>query len=236
MAEAKLNREYAVRILGVGAMMVGMCVWSLYDGLVAWPRHNQNLEQIRPELMSTNLTAEAWVERGESGYSPLTEAFSEKGMKTPSKLIKKLGELKVPNSAPDRVAAYTVQIQQIHKLFEKPVYSQHDLKTQFVQAVLTCALGLLSLGSLGLKARKRFCADETGLFGSGFGLHRFTYADIALIDWTNWDEKGIMTLTFKSGERQKLDGWHFIGVSSVVAEIQKNRPDLCPKPSLVDNT
>ncbi len=229
MAEAKLNREYAVRILGIGAMMAGMCVWSLYDGMAAWPRHNQNLEQTRPALMSANLTAEAWVERGESGCSPLVAAFSERGMKTPAKLIKKLGELKVPNSAPDRVAAYTAQAQQIHALFAKPVYSQHDLKTQFVQAALTCVLGLFALASVGLKARKRFYADEAGLFGSGFGGHRFIYEDLALINWSNWEEKGIATLTFKSGERRKLDGWHFSGVPAVVAEIQKHRPDLCPK-------
>ena len=77
MAEAKLNREYAVRVVGVGALMVGMCVWSLYDGLVAWPRCNREMERARPGLLATNLTAEVWLARDAAARSPIDEARTE---------------------------------------------------------------------------------------------------------------------------------------------------------------
>ncbi|MEI7902730.1 MAG: hypothetical protein WCK89_20980 [bacterium] len=229
MVEAKLNREYAVRILGVGALMVGMCVWSLYDGKVAWPRHNRSLEQVRPALLATRLTAEAWVAHDELGVSPLGAAFHTNSLVLPSKLIKKLSELKIPQSASEKTALYEMQAKRVQKLFESPVYNSHDLQTQFVQAAITLSLGLLAFLSLGLKARKRYCAAETGLCGSGFSGKEIPYSDLLRIDWAKWDDKGIVTLTFKSGERRTLDGWHFTGMPEVVAEIQKQRPDLCPK-------
>jgi hypothetical protein len=229
MAEAKLNREYAVRISGVGALMVGMCVWSLYDGAVAWPRHNRSLEQVRAVMLATNLTAEAWVARGDADRSPLETVFHEKGQAVPSKLIKKLGELKVPQSVLDKTSLYEVQAKRLRKVFEGPVYNPHDLQTQFVQAAITLGLGLLALLSLGWKARRRYCADETGLYGNGFGRQLVPYCDLVGINWAKWDEKGIVTLTFKSGETCRLDGWHYAGVTGVVEEIMKQRPDLCPK-------
>jgi len=231
MAEAKLNGEYAVRIIGVGALMIGMCVWSLYDGMVAWPRCNFCLEQVRPTLLATNMTAEAWLAVGDSGVSPLESAFRAKGFETPAKLIKKMGEMKVPESATDRIARRSAQIPLIIKIFEKPVYSAHDLQTQFVQAGVTLAFGLFAFVLIGLKARKRYFADGEGLSGSGVRNARIAYGDIRAIDWTKWDEKGIVSLTLVSGARYTLDGWHFKGITGIVDEIRKYRPDLSPKPS-----
>ncbi len=228
MVEAKLNREYALRILGVGAMMLGMCVWSLYDGMVAWPRLNRNLEQVRPALLATHMTAEAWVARGDDGGSPLKTVFVEKGLTVPSKLIKKLGELKISPSATDKTMLYEMQAKRVQKIFEGPVYGPHDLQTQFVQAAITLALGALAFLTVGLKSRKRYCADEAGLRGSGFGGQTIPYGDLVRIDWAKWDEKGIVALKVKSGERHTLDGWHFAGITGIVEEIRKQRPDLCP--------
>ena len=228
MAEAKLNREYAVRVLGIGALMFGMCVWSLYDGKVGWPRQNRSLERVRPALLATNLTAEAWVSRDENGSSLIDAAFREAGEKTPSKLVTKIGELKVPEKTADRAVLLEAQAAHVRKTFEEAVYSAHDLQTQTVQAVFTFALGLLACLSVAAKARKRFYADETGLHGSGFGDQSVACSDIARIDWSKWDEKGIATLTLKSGQRHTLDGWHFAGMAGVVEEIKRQRPELVP--------
>ncbi len=228
MVEAKLNREYALRISGVGALLVGMCVWSLYDGIVAWPRQNAVMGQVRPALLATNLTAEAWNDYTEAVRSPLREAFHAKGLAAPSKLIKKLSELELPKSDSANAQLRDAQAKQIRKLFEGPVYSAHDLSSQFVQAAVTLALGVLALGSLARKKTKRFIADERALSGSGFNGATVAYGDIARMDWSKWDDKGIVTLTLKSGQRFKLDGWHFAGMAGVVAEIQKQRPDLSP--------
>lgn len=230
MAEAKINREYALRIIGVGALMVGICVWSLYDGMVAWPRFNQEMEQVRPALLSTNLTAEAWLAQEEEvGNSCLDSAFAAKNVKVPSKLVRKLGELRLSASVPDRDAARAAQLEQIHKLFEKPVYSDHDLQTQFVQATITLLLGLWAFAVVGLKARKRFVADDNGLGGNGIGAQPVTYGDIQTVDWSKWEEKGIVKFTLKTGGRVTLDGWHFAGITGIVDEIVKHRPELKQK-------
>jgi hypothetical protein len=226
MAETRLNREYALRLLGVGALMLGMCVWSLYDGNVGWPRHNRNLERVRPALLATNLTAEAWVEQDEAGVAPIDEVFRSAGLKAPPKLIKKIGELKIPAKVVDRVPLYEAQAKHLRSLLEKPVYGEHDLQTQTVQAVITLLFGGLAFLSVALKARRSYVADEGGLHGSGFGGKTVAFSDIARIDWSKWDEKGIVRLTVKSGQTYTLDGWHFSGMPGIVEEIRRRRPDL----------
>lgn len=226
MAEAKLNREYALRILGVGALMFGMCGWSLYDGNVAWPRQNQTLERARTMLLATNLTAEAWIAFNESGPSPIDDIFRTVDAKTPTKLMKKIGELKLPESAENRAALHEAQAKQLKIVFNSDVYSAHDLQTQTVQAIFTFIVGALAWFSVALKTKKRFLADETGLHGSGFGDGTIAYDAIARIDWAKWDEKGIVVLTLNSGRRLRLDGWHFAGMAGVVDQIKQHRPDL----------
>lgn len=229
MAEAKLNGEYAVRVISVGVLMLGMCAWSLYDGMVAWPRCNLCLEQVRPSLLATNMSAEAWLSRGESDASPLERAFQKCGCRPPAKLVKKLGEMKIPDSATDRTALRAAQAPLIVKILQQPIYSAHDLQTQFVQAGITLLLGLCAFGLVGLKVRKRYRADATGL--SGISKSHIAYVDIQAIDWTKWDDKGIVKLKLKSGARHTLDGWHFKGITGIVDEIQTHRPDLSPKNS-----
>jgi hypothetical protein len=228
MAEAKLNREYAWRLSGVGALMVGMCLWSVYDGAEAWPRMNREVEQARGALLATNLTAEAWIEPAEAGGSPLEAAFAARGLKPPAKLVKKLGELKVPEPARRQPGWRDAQAERVRALFERPLYSPHDLRTQFIQAAVTLLLGAAAFLSVWRKSRRRFVADETGLHGSGFGGRTIAYAALAGADWSRWDEKGIVTLRLATGERLKLDGWHYAGVTGLVDEIRRRRPDLAP--------
>lgn len=226
MAEATLNREYALRLAGVGALMVGMCVWSVFDGAVAWPEKNRRLEGARPALLATNLTAEAWIAREEGGGSPLDAVFRQAGATTPSKLIKKLGELRLPAQAENLAELREAQAKRVRQLFEGPVYSSHDLQAQFVQAGVTLALGLLAFASVGAKARRRYQADGAGLSGSGVGPAPVAYGDIRAIDWSKWEEKGIVTLSLAAGRTLRLDGWHFAGMAGVVEEIIRHRPDL----------
>lgn len=230
MAEAKLNREYALRILGVGAVMFGMCVWSLYDGHIGWPRANRGMERVRPALLATNLTAEAWLAReAGGGVSPIEEAFRAVGEKVPAKLIKHVSEIRLPARSEEDAALRERQAKQLAKILAQPVYSDHDLQTQTVQALVTFFLGALAWGSLAVKAGKRYCADETGLHGSGFGRVTIPYASIARVDWTAWSEKGIAVLSLDTGARIKLDGWHFADMTAVVEVIKRQRPDLADK-------
>jgi hypothetical protein len=227
MAEAKLNREYALRIAGVGLLMIGFCVWSLYDGLVAWPRVNREFDAVRPALLESKLTATEWLERDDSGRTPLQTAFAAAGFKAPSKLIKKIGNLRTAAGSP--TLSQEDQAERLLQLFNIPVYNRSDIKTQFVQAGITLCIGLVALLSLLAKSRKRYVADDTGLSGSAIGNAPIAYTDISSIDWSKWDDKGIVVLRLKNNRGLKLDGWHFAGMTKLVDEIVKHRADLRPE-------
>jgi len=229
MAEAKLNREYALSWVAVGALMFGICVWSLYDGLMGWPQNNAEMDKVRPLLLATNLTATAWLERGDDGVTTLEHLFTEAGSKMPGKLSTKIKNLRLPVELANDTASLEKQADQLREVFEKPVYSEHDIGTQWGQAWVTALLGVLVLVVAGLKVGKRFIADDRGLSGNGFGAQPIAYEDIAEINWAKWDEKGIIVLTLKSGRRIKLDGWHFVGMTGISDELRKHRPDLAPK-------
>lgn len=229
MVTAQLNREYALRILGVGLMMIGICIWSIYDGTKAWPNVNTGMDSARPALLGTNLTVTAWLERAEDGQSELGRVFAKYGQEVPKKLMRKMSELKLPESLANDTASREMQAKQLRALFEKPVYSDHDLKTQWVQAGITLLFGLLAFAVIGRKATKKFCADEKGLSGSGIGPQAIAYTDIQSVDWSKWNDKGIVRLICNNKTVITLDGWHFSGITPIVEEIKKNRPELAEK-------
>ena len=226
MVTAQINREYALRIMGVGFMMFGICAWSIYDGTRAWPEVNKKMDVARPLLLATNLLVTAWLERAEEGKSPLALVFEKSGYAVPSKLTRKMGELKLPENLANDTASREKQAKQLKALFEKPIYSDHDLKTQWVQAGITLLFGLLALGVVGMKATQKFCADEKGLSGTGVGSKPIAYTDIKAIDWSKWNSKGIVRLTCAHKSVIILDAWHFSGITQIVEEIKKNRPEL----------
>lgn len=62
-ATAKINPEYAVRTLLFGLMLVGFGGWSLYDGLVGYPRHNERVkayQEYHAKYEDGTLTREQW--------------------------------------------------------------------------------------------------------------------------------------------------------------------------------
>ena len=230
MVEAKLNRDYAISRLMIGALMFGICLWSIYDGKHGWPQENARMDKVRPALLATNLTVTAWLTRDEdTGMTEVERVFSEAGLKAPGKLSAGINGLKLPKELVNDSIALEKQSRQLQELFEHPIRSEHDLETQWVQAGLTALLGLSLFVTVGLKVRKRFIADDYGLSGNALGAQPLAYGDIEEINWKKWDEKGIIVLTFKSGRRVKLDGWHFSGMTAISDELRKHRPDLAPK-------
>ncbi|MFA7173500.1 MAG: hypothetical protein WC340_08815 [Kiritimatiellia bacterium] len=229
MIVAKINKEYALRMAGVTLLMLGICLWSIYDGLVAWPKTNQEFERVRPALLATNLTAKIWLSRiGGEGLSELERRFNSYNLKPPARVIKSINEAKISSSLPEGVIAQAreQEEQSLKKIFEGDVYSQRDLQSQFVMAAITALAALAVFFSFVGKLSKRYIADNSGLTGSGFGEGMINYADIESIDWKQWDKKGIIRLTLKDGVCYTLDGWHFAGVTPVVDEIVRQRPEL----------
>ncbi len=229
MAEAKINKEYLLRMCGVSAFMVAICIWSLYDGFVAWPNKNSEFERVRPALQETNLVARAWIAKtGENGETPLGLVFAKEGMKTPSKLVRKIDEYKMADNLPQELIKQGRERERdaLKHIFSEPLYSPGDLQGQVVMAVIAALAAGWILLSVLPRIPKVFVADEEGLHGSGFGEIPLEYADIESMDWKLWDKKGIVKVTVKGGVLYVLDGWHFNGVKEVVETIVEQRPDL----------
>ena len=229
MAVAKINKEYVLRMGGVSFLMMVISLWSLYDGLVAWPQKNVEFAKVRPDLLATNLTAKVWLAKtAVDDSSQLDLVFSKNGLDVPSKLIKKIDEVKTPANIPAEVMApyLTRERDALQKIFEEDMYNRQALQGQFVMAGLTALAALAVLFAFAGKLTREFCADDQGLSGSGFGREPINYADVVSIDWKQWDKKGIVKLSVKGETVFTLDGWHFAGIPGVVDEIVRQRPDL----------
>ncbi|MCL2105297.1 MAG: hypothetical protein FWH21_09700 [Kiritimatiellaeota bacterium] len=211
--------------------MIGICVWSLYDGMKGWPQANAVMDDARPLLLAVNLTASAWLDSDDGDANALDRLFTEVGHKTPSKLIRKISETQLPKEKANDTKSLEQHAQHLKAIFEAPIYSEGDLQTQWWQAGVAALLGVLAWITVARKIPKRFVADDNGMSGTGFGAQVLAYEDISEINWAKWDEKGIIVLTFKSGKTVRLDGWHFSGMTGIADEITKHRPDLAPKTS-----
>lgn len=234
MAEAKLNREYAWRLVGVGIIMLGLAGWSVYDGSIAWPRVNEDLDAVRAELIGMTsgtgkeaLTPEEWLaspKDGTSGDFRLKAVFDKAGKTVPKHLVEELSMITAPAGEDEHARAGRREA--AIKLFEKPVYSKRKLHSQYIQASVTALLALMAFWAVGSKSGVRYTADEGGLGGGGFGPDDeiVPWSDVAAVDWSKWDEKGIAKVSLKSGRTVKLDSWHFVGISAIAAELEKHFP------------
>ncbi len=223
MATAKLNREYALRMYGIGAIMLALSIWSVYDGAVAWPRQNAALDTVRDELLAAcraGVAPEAWLASDETapGTYPLKKLFTAKGFDVPKHLVQELAAISSPPG--DSEEARLARASQAEKLFEKPVYPRSKLNGQFVQAAVTLLLAALAVAAAATKRKTVYIVDDEGLSGTGFGGGSIPWDAVASADWTRWDEKGIVSILLKDGRRFKLDGWHFAGVRQIVEVLR----------------
>ncbi len=214
---------------GVAAFMAAICIWSLYDGFVAWPNKNSEFERTRPALQGTNLMARAWIAKtGENGRSPLDLIFSQQGLKTPSKLVKKIDEHKMADNLPQDLSREERERERVAlaHIFSEPLYSSDDLQGQVVMAAIAALVAGWILLLVTPRISKVFVADQNGLHGSGFGGISLKYADIESMDWKLWDKKGIVRVKINNGALFILDGWHYKGIGEIVKTIVEHRPDL----------
>lgn len=229
MKTATLNPVYARRINIVGAVLLLLALWSVYDGLVAWPRLNRHLAAARPALREQRRTAEEWLTPDPATEtSPLDAVYRQaSGQPTPRKLTQQMGQLRLPAHTDVTDDELIRQQDAIDELFAQPLYSSANLNGQFIQALVTGLLGLLALGSVHRKRGMVFQADEKGLSGSGFG-GEYAWEDLDSVDWRRWSTKDIMVVRFKDGRAVKCDGWHFNGMLALAETILMRRPDLEP--------
>ncbi len=225
MATAKLNREYAIRMCGIGAIMLALSAWSVYDGAVAWPAINAGLDAVRGELVAgcrAGITPEQWLSApdADSQTYRLQAVFAAHGLRPPKHLVQELGAISSPPG--DEPEARAARAAQAEDLFLKPVYSPAKLKGQFGQAAVTLLLAALAFAAVISKRKTVYTVDESGLSGTGFGSKSIPWEAVASVDWSKWDEKGILAIVLNDGCRFKLDGWHFAGMRPI-AEVLRTR-------------
>ncbi|MBQ6457469.1 MAG: hypothetical protein IJJ51_01545, partial [Kiritimatiellae bacterium] len=87
------------------------------------------------------------------------------------------------------------------------------------QKEFMCLAFLASLivgGHLFAVSRLRLAFDDDGFTLSGV---RHKYSDVAGVDDSQWEKKGISRVTLAGGERMTLDSWHHTGAKELHERI-----------------
>lgn len=227
MATARLNSEYARRMCGVGALLLALAGWSIYDGAVAWPRANAGLAEVRPALLegcAGGLTPEAWLSApdGPGGDFPLKEAFAKAGRPLPRSLVVELSEITRPEG--DSAEARRARAEAAANLFSRDLYPEGKRRGQFVQAAVLAILALLAFRAVWTKRGVEYSSGDDGLSGNGFGSAPIPWDEVESVNWGRWESKGVIGIIASGGRRFTLDGWHFKGVRDIAAELERRHP------------
>lgn len=224
MATAKLNREYALRICGIGLVMLALSAWSVYDGAYGWPRQNEAMEAVREDFAAgcaKGMSPQDWLAEltAYPGSYPLKTTFEVRGYSPPKHFVQELAAITEPRG--DDQIAKAARAARALELFDKPLYPPAKLKGQFVQAAITLALAALAFLAVARKRGLAYSADDNGLSGSGFGDATIPWGEVESVDWSRWDEKGIFTISLRDGRRFTLDGWHFAPMRPLAAIVRE---------------
>lgn len=228
----KLNLDYAWRTALFGIVFAGWGFWSLYDGLIAYPRFNQSHAHGTYAELRDKAREEAAqdVEAAQTAYEQREAVNSVWSQKYRPIFLQRLQETAwwegYESSARTKEGAPRRGLEAVRQL-EDDYHSVWDIRAQYFMAIVCLPLGLLALGSLGLSASRRFSADETGLHG--LADKPIAYDAIQAIDWSRWQRKGIARLTASvNGATRtfKLDEWRFRGVNDILKTVEEQRPEL----------
>lgn len=210
----QINREYALRFLGVAALFIALSGWFLYDGKIGYPAQNEAVAPVTAALAQRDLTATDWMNTAKTGTTPLVEAFRAANLQVPSKYSDTF------NSWIRAGDPRAMEVPAAQAVLQKPVYSAEDIHAQFVSAGigLLAAFGLLGL--LGVRFLTRFTLDETALTVSfGQQSRQYLLAELQTLDTRQWEKRGILKAVFATGS-VTLDAWHHTGVRDIVAKLQ----------------
>ena len=219
-----LNREYALRLLGVAVLFIGLSGWFLYDGARGYPAENAAVAPIAAELAQLPNTPRDWVNTAKTGTVPLIDAFQARGIKAPGKFTDgfnswvRAGDPKADD--PKAAAA----------LLSQPVYSAEEIRTQFISA----AIGLLAAGALLALLALRW-ATHLRLEGEALvqvvagRARRFALADLRELDDREWAKRGIAKARFATGT-VTLDAWHHAGIRPLHDRLAERIPSAGDQP------
>ena len=152
-----LNREYAIRHLGVAALMAALCAWFLYDGAISYPAMSD--EDFKAKIL----------------HNLEYENFPQKRKETTNR--------------------------------------------QFQFAGIAGLAALIIAGGVLRVKRQTLEWNDDSMCGSLTGGQTLAFTDIAEIDKSLWEKKGILTVLAKDGRKIPLDAWHHTGVKEIAAKL-----------------
>lgn len=212
-ATTTINREYALRFLGVALLFIAFAGWFLYDGFCGYPAQNARVAPVAQALAKRGLTAVEWMNDAKTGTPPLFEAFREAGLDTPSKYADGFQSWIRANDprAGDASAA--------QELLSAPLHSADEIRTQFISAGIGLLAALVLLGILAVRMLTRFSWDGKTLLRTFAGATRaYALEDLTAVDGSQWAKRGIYKAQFK-GEWVVLDAWHHAGVRPIAEAL-----------------
>lgn len=161
-----INREYAVRHLGVAALMTALCAWFIYDGAVTYP------------------------------------AMSDEDFKV--KILHRQANDDTP--MPDF-----------------PKKRKDATNRQFQFAAIAGLAALVIAGGVLRTKRQTLEWDDDSMRGSLTGGRPLGFGDVADIDKSQWEKKGILVVRAKDGRKATLDAWHHAGVKELAERLLRNQ-------------
>ena len=214
-----LNREYAVRFLGVAALLIAFAGWFLYDGLIGYPNENARVAPIAERLAAEERTAAEWMNAQQTGVAPLVEAFQQDGVKPPAKITDTFNSwISINDPEKDSVEA-------AQKVLLTPPHSEDSITTQFISAAISALAGLVLIFLVLLRWKTRISLDDEALTVTTFGhTARHALADLKSVDDSQWEKRGILRLSFASCV-VTLDAWHHAGVRPLAERLLPKKPD-----------
>ena len=95
-------------------------------------------------------------------------------------------------------------------------FKRQKAQTQCGLSLLSLLAALVIAGHVGLLARFRLDYDDEGFVFRGV---RRKFADVKVVDWSQWEKKGIVR-----ADGITLDAWHHAGVRDVAARLRGGGP------------
>lgn len=225
MIQTSINKDYQIRLLGVGAVLFALAGWFLYDGLIAYPRENAAVAPICQQLAEQKLTPRQLLETPATGVSRFAAAFEAVGQTSPSHiydLLKSVINANAPEA--DNTDFATA-------LLTRPVHSDGDIQAQYTSAGIAAFFGACLFGLLAMRRRVAYTLDgDTLTIRNGAAEQKLSLANLKSISWRNWATKRIAVLSFQDGTSKTLDAWHYFGIEEIAAAIESARPDLARTP------
>lgn len=210
---ASINREYALRFLGVAALLTAFAGWFLYDGFVGYPGKNAAVAPIAERLAQQNLVAADWVNTAKTGVSPLAEAFRKEGLEPPAKLADTFGSWVSANDPRMN------DLEATRAVLRTPPYSADDIRSQFISAVVALLAAVALAALVGYRWQTRYTLDDAALTVTRFGKSTaYPLSELKAVDATHWEKRGILRLSFPAGA-VTLDAWHHAGVRPMAERL-----------------